>query len=136
MNIFNSSSTSPLGSLGLGPDNRFHITQSWDETYSSFSGSITKLHDSQKEFYDGEFSGSVITVTNGELNSECDWAKNISTESYLYKIRVYASSSGDIFTQWMGDKNRPLDGHISMWYESGSNPGFEYDEPASDDPVL
>ena len=30
--IFNGLSTSPVGTKGSGPDNRFDITQSWNET--------------------------------------------------------------------------------------------------------
>ena len=46
-----------------GPDNIFGITQSWSETYPSLLGEVTILHDSQEEFYDGEFSGSHIIVS-------------------------------------------------------------------------
>ena len=67
LNIFNGLSTSPSGTLGAGPDNRFNLTQSWDETFTVLSGSVTKLNDSQHEFYDGEFSGSTMLITNGDL---------------------------------------------------------------------
>ena len=65
---FNSTTTSPSGSLGIGPNNIFNITQSWLETTEYLSGSIVTLHDTQDEFYDGEFSGSYIIVTTQSLN--------------------------------------------------------------------
>ena len=66
--IFNGIDTSPYGADGNGPDNRFGITQSWNETYPTLSGSVTIVHDSQDEFYNGEFYGSTIIVTTQSLN--------------------------------------------------------------------
>ena len=66
---FNGIDTSPYGADGNGPDNRFGITQSWNETFPTLSGSVTIVHDSQDEFYNGEFSGSTIVVTTQSLDS-------------------------------------------------------------------
>jgi len=123
VNRFNGLSTSPYGVLGTGPDNRFNITQSWSETNTSLSGSITTVHDSQAEFYNGEFSGSTILVTDGELNSECDEFKNVSTTSVPYFVRLYVVAvSGDDYnlqlTNWISDNNLPLDGNISIYYNN------------------
>ena len=65
--MFNSLSSSISGSTGVGPDNRFHLTQSWSESIMTISGSIIKIHNSQDEFYNGEFSGSNLTVTTQSL---------------------------------------------------------------------
>jgi hypothetical protein len=65
--IFNGINTSPYGPNGTGPENIFFITQSWIETIQTTSGSVTILHDAQDEFYDGEFSGSILTVTTQSL---------------------------------------------------------------------
>ena len=100
LNIFNGLSTSPSGTLGTGPDNRFNLTQSWSETNSSLSGSITRIQDSQYEFYNGEFSGSCLLVTNGELNDECDEFKNVSTTSVPYFVRFYFNGGGDPDRDW------------------------------------
>ena len=123
VNRFNGLSTSPYGVLGTGPDNRFNLTQSWSETNTSLSGSITTVHDSQAEFYNGEFSGSTILVTDGELNSECDEFKNVSTTSVPYFVRLYVVAvSGDDYnlqlTNWISDNNLPLDGNISIYYNN------------------
>ena len=45
-----------------------NTSQSWYENIPTISGSVLVLHNSQDEFYDGEFSGSVILVTDGTLN--------------------------------------------------------------------
>lgn len=45
-----------------------NVSQSWDVTYNTPLGEVTVVHNSQDEFYDGEFSGSVILVTTQSLN--------------------------------------------------------------------
>jgi len=131
-NVFNGLNTSPYGVDGNGPDNRYDITQSWSETFTNLSGSVSKLHDNQDEFYDGEFSGSVILVTNGELNEECNGVKNIQVLPKVeYNVRLYGLSYGvggfgevpwysapgdnayDIDT-FLSNKNIPLQGNISV----------------------
>jgi hypothetical protein len=87
-NIFNNTTTSPSGSQGLGPNNEFNVTQSWSETTTNLSGSATKVYDSQKEFYDGEFSGSCMLITNGELNEECEPFKNLKILIHKEQIMV------------------------------------------------
>jgi hypothetical protein len=48
-----------------------NITQSWSGSTPSLSGSVPFINSTQEEFYNGELSGSVITVTNGDL-SDCN----------------------------------------------------------------
>jgi hypothetical protein len=65
--IFNGVNSSPYGPNGIGPENIFNLTQSWYETIPTISGSVIILHNTQDEFYDGEFSGSNIIVTTQSL---------------------------------------------------------------------
>jgi len=44
-----------------------NISQSWYETIPTVSGSVIVLHNSQDEFYNGEFSGSTLIVTTQSL---------------------------------------------------------------------
>jgi hypothetical protein len=44
-----------------------NTSQSWYETIPTISGSVIILHNTQDEFYDGEFSGSNIIVTTQSL---------------------------------------------------------------------
>jgi hypothetical protein len=56
----------------LGPGfNIVPITQSWTGNNYSLSGSIPYVDSSQTEFFNGEFSGSNLVVTNGDL-SDCN----------------------------------------------------------------
>ena len=43
------------------------ITQSWNNTIQTTLGPVVKTEDTQKEFYDGEYSGSELTVTTQSL---------------------------------------------------------------------
>ena len=95
--------------------------QRWDESFPSLIGDIPKLHDNQDEFYDGEFSGSVILVTNGELNEGCE-AKEIQVRPNInYQVRVYGCDAGgegvEFFydsNTWKQNSNHPLPGYISL----------------------
>ena len=115
-NEFNSTTTSPSGSLGQGPNNNFPITQSWSVTTPSLSGSVTTIHDSQDEFYNGELSGSVILVTNGELNPHCEQFKNPTFVGADYKLRLYYEAEGYSEQDWLNQNNRPTPGFISLFY--------------------
>jgi hypothetical protein len=42
----------------LNTNNTFNITQSWEENFTSKLGEVSYLRDDQREFYNGEFSGS------------------------------------------------------------------------------
>ena len=89
LNQFNNLTTSPVGSQGLGPNNRYGITQSFSETNSGLSGSITRTISSQEEFYTGEFSGSTLIISRGELNEDCEQFKEINPKGATYRIRSY-----------------------------------------------
>ena len=129
-NKFNGLSTSPVGTTGLGPDNIFNVTQSWNETYSSLSGSITQLHDSQAEFYNGEFSGSTLLITNGELNAGCDEFKNVSPIGAEFQIRSYSSLIYN-FDDFITILNDPLDGYIQTWFQDSDSNTLPAPNPTS-----
>ena len=80
-----------------GLTNRFGVTQSYSESFNTIAGQIVKIHNVQDEFYDGEFSGSNITVTTQSLNS-CNPFLNVditppTTSSFdLYEYRVGTAS--------------------------------------------
>ena len=87
--------------------------QQWQYANSTLSGSIFQTQKSQDEFYNGEYSGSVLLVSNGELNSDCDVFKNVSTEEASYAVRYYVDNVDDLST-WLNVNNRPLNGFISI----------------------
>jgi len=113
--MFNGTFTSPSGSEGLGPNNIFGITQSWYETYQTVSGSVTVLHDSQDEFYDGEFSGSVILVTTQSLNQPYP-LENASFEyiPIAYRNGLYGVGNNSVLVenQFLNGLTTPNQGEI------------------------
>tara|TARA_R110001592_G_scaffold26903_5_gene100252 strand:- start:4445 stop:12877 length:8433 start_codon:yes stop_codon:yes gene_type:complete len=103
-NKFNGLQTYISGSKGLGPDNRFGITQSWfdandgsilNSTFfnqgsmlnisGSYLGPSLFPKENQSEFYDGIFSGSLIIVTTQSLNPGCDPYLNANDTPVVYK---------------------------------------------------
>ena len=88
--IFNSDTLYLSGSQGLGPNNEFGMTQSWFDTYPTKTGSINYPRDDQREFYNGEFSGSSIPV---ELNEICSAYFGIEMpEDFLYFVQYFDST--------------------------------------------
>ena len=122
-NQFNNTTTSPSGSLGQGPNNIFDITQSFSVITPTISGSVTTIHDSQDEFYNGELSGSVVLVTNGELNPGCEQFKNPNFVAANFKLRLYYESQGYTENTFLDPLNSPTNGCISMFHGAPpSNP--------------
>ena len=122
-NIFVSSSTQfeyRYNQLNQIPTPIFNITQSYDETFPSLLGPVTTIHNSQDEFYNGELSGSVILVSNGELNEGCADFKEVNPFLADYKVRVYLDTTfaEGIFLQ---NNNLPTDGYMQIFY--GDEPG-------------
>ena len=62
--MFNGTAFAPSGS------NIFNLTQSWSESIQNALGSVNVIHNSQDEFYNGEFEGSVIIATTQSLHQE------------------------------------------------------------------
>ena len=63
--------------------------QFYNITNTTPLGDVTEVIGNSHEFYDGEFSGSSVLITNGELNTECDEFKRADTT----EIQYYLSSS-------------------------------------------
>jgi hypothetical protein len=113
MDMFNGINTSPYGPNGTGPENIFDITQSWNEGIVTSLGIVNTIHDSQDEFYDGEFSGSVLTVTTQSLAQSLP----LDTQLLVYNTTGSTSitpSSGFISWQSAEDFN-PTTGDYSLY---------------------
>ena len=74
-------------------NNVVNITQSWSGSTPSLSGSVPFVNSTQEEFYNGELSGSVIQVDNGELN-ELNPYKHPSTQVITFNV----STTVDVYT--------------------------------------
>jgi len=115
--MFNGIDTSPYGPNGTGPQNIFFITQSWIDTFTTPSGSVSVVHDAQDEFYDGEFSGSVLTVTTQSLFAPYP-LDNIAS-SYR-QVHYYGNSSNEDSTfenLFLNNATAPQSGSILFFNE-------------------
>ena len=72
-----------------------NVTQSWTGIYDTPVGQVEFTQDDETEFYDGEFSGSALLVSDGELNSE-NTLKKPTTIPLVYDIDVGYFEGGDI----------------------------------------
>ena len=121
--VYNPSGTTG-GSLDTfnGLTNNLNVTQSWSESFSTPSGSLTVIHNNQDEFYNGEFDGTRIIVTTQSLNPGCDPFKKVNPQGFETSgIRMY-SGSDYTFGSFINNANDPTDGYISVWYQSASDP--------------
>ena len=105
-----------------------NTSQSWYETIPTISGSVLVLHDDQDEFYDGEFSGSVILVTDGTLN-EAYPIENLSFDytPVRYSPQNYGLSSDSRFAedQFLNSLTTPNQGEILLlraWRDTSTFP--------------
>ena len=99
-----------------------NISQSWLESYPTISGSVLILHNSQDEFYNGEYSGSNLVVTTQSLNQPYPQ----SNQSFLYRSVYYYGSSineADIFeNNFLNNVTSPQNGEILFYI--GKSTGF------------
>ena len=114
---FNSDKFSPSGSLGLGPDNRFGITQSWSEISLNRTGSTPYARDDQREFYNGEFSGSNIPV---DLKPICRAYFGIDAPEDFFYFVQYFSEDGTVggalpLNQFLQASTVPQPGNAWLW---------------------
>jgi hypothetical protein len=123
--IFNGINTSPYGPNGTGPENIFDITQSWVETIPSLLGEISTIHDSQEEFYDGEFSGSVILVTTQSLNQPYVIENVALNYKHVYYFATGFNEQNIFQSNFLNQKTSPQPGEmLFLCIVPGSKPFF------------
>jgi len=119
---FNSLKTTVSGSLGLGTDNRYFVTQSWEESWMTFSGSAPIDRSDQREFYNGEFSGSTVPVGIKDI---CSAYFKVGNNVYSY-VPVFWSANGYSNTAIISEQNflspvnQPPPGFVWFWH-NGEN---------------
>jgi hypothetical protein len=78
-------------------DNIYNVTQSWDESFSTTLGTVIYDRDDQREFYNGEFSGSApyVKLQRGLGNGDdpCATTLKINPNNfYVYDLAFYSGS--------------------------------------------
>jgi hypothetical protein len=112
-----------------GSFERFNLSsntsQSWIENIDTVSGSVLVIHNSQDEFYDGEFSGSNITVTTQILNPSypTDTTPLIYNPVYYYGTDV---NEENIFkSNFLNSNTSPKPGEILFFENILSLPNYQ-----------
>jgi hypothetical protein len=137
-NPYNSVLTSPYGENGTGPNNIYFLTQSWVENVVTSLGLIPISQSTQDEFYNGEFSGSVLIVTTQSLAQPYP-VQNVSLP--YQQVLYFPTLSGSIlplneideaifFNNFINPITSPQNGEMMIFidYETFSIPfpGSEY----------
>jgi len=81
-------------------DNIYNVTQSWDESFSTTLGITTYDRDDQREFYNGEFSGSdpYVRLQRGLGNADDPCAATLKINPnnfYIYQLEFYGGPDND-----------------------------------------
>ena len=99
--------------------NTSSFDQAWTQSIITPSGSLISIHNSQEEFYNGEYSGSYKTVTTQSLNAVNPFLIEVFT-SASYKLNYYDSARTTIGT-FLNQNTTPDSGELYLWYDSGSS---------------
>jgi hypothetical protein len=94
------------------------FTQSWNETIRTRLGLVSESRRTQVEFYNGEFSGSNLGVSNGNLNNNPFLF--IDTTINNYEITLYRESLTPE-NNFINMLTSPDSGELYLYYDSGSN---------------
>ena len=117
-------------------NNISNTSQSWIEHIQTPLGIVNTTHNNQDEFYDGEFNGSIITVTTQSLSQPYP----LDNKSFNYTPIVYSNNNynlplGDEFTesQFLNHSTTPhpgeiliLDGWVKSFMSKPSKLGSSY----------
>jgi hypothetical protein len=81
-------------------DNIYNVTQSWDESFSTTLGTVIYDRDDQREFYNGEFSGSDphVKLQRGLGNGDDPCAATLKinpNEFYVYQLQFFSGSDNN-----------------------------------------
>jgi hypothetical protein len=127
-------------------NNVVNITQSWNGTIPSVSGSIPFIQINQEEFFNGELSGSNLVVTNGEL-SDCnveiisvyntaslfgDTIQILTFNQYFNKYNLNVDKTYYLSFTISNDAGALSSGGIAIWSapDPSGNYRILYDSPA------
>jgi hypothetical protein len=99
-----------------------NITQSWGGTTPSLLGNVAFTQSNQNEFFNGEFSGSVIVAETGKL-SYCPYlyANTIETKyKPVFYLSTQLSGSNNALNLFLDPNTSPNPGEIYLYWDSGS----------------
>jgi hypothetical protein len=114
---YNGLNTSPSQSI-LGLSNNFNLTQSWEEVLQGPLGPRTVERSDQLEFYNGEFKGSNILVTNGNLAIDNSPYLSTNIPDIYFKPIFFSTATGPTTqgtvtnSAFLEKQNSPKNGYV------------------------
>jgi hypothetical protein len=97
------------------------ISQSWNETVVTPSGSNVIIHNNLEEFYTGEFEGSTIIATTQSLvDADCREFLDVNTTEVQYKPILYKYNGDAPVSQsaFLSSDTTPSNGEILLYFIS------------------
>jgi hypothetical protein len=112
-----------------------NVTQSWSGSNVTPFGISSFVQSDSREFIDGEFSGSAVTITNGELNIDATQFKSSKIQGAVYIPKLYIISEvGD--ASFLDANTSPDTGEMYLLYDdSESLEDAENDNPRGELPT-
>ena len=130
LEAFNGLQTSPSASA-YGLTNKFGLTQSFIETKEGKLGQSIEFIYNQEEFYDGEFSGSNITVVTQSISPGCIPYHKTPDDPVRYYPLFFSDSLDDVFFGtttlefWQDNRNEPLPGYAWLFVDRNPTTGLD-----------
>ena len=104
----------------IGGNNEVEFSNTFNQsfTYSvtTPSGSLIVTQSDAREFFNGEFSGSNFTVTNGELNIDCIPFKSSQVKGAEYIPTLFLASTSNT-DDFLNEFNVPPSGFMYLLYD-------------------
>lgn len=95
-----------------------NITQSWDVVINTPVGLVTSVHDTQDEFINGEFSGSILEVANQRLiDEDCEQFLKVSTVEVNYDPYFYSGLFTDL-SSFINSSTSPNNGELYLYTDT------------------
>ena len=93
-----------------------NITQSWSGNNDTIAGLVSYVHNTQDEFVNGEFSGSILEVANQSLiDEDCKQLLKVNTTLINYKPYFYKSTITSLGS-FLDLNTTPNDGEIYIFW--------------------
>ena len=95
-----------------------NITQSWDVVINTSVGLVSSVHDTQDEFINGEFSGSILEVANQRLiDEDCEQFLKVSTVEVNYDPYFYSGLFTDL-SSFINSSTSPNNGELYLYTDT------------------
>lgn len=101
-------------------NNLSNFTQSWSGSHITPSGSVPYIQSDAPEFINGEFSGSNILASDGELSTKCDLYKKTDTTNLEYDSTIRAL----VYNPNTSTQGTPLSSFVNETFSPNFN--FEF----------